>query len=484
MSATASGGTRRVVRNSTALAVAGILERAAGFVVALLIADALGPKGLGIYAAAWAIFGLVVIAGDAGAKDYLVREISREPARTATYTVHLGIVSLVAATVLMLVAQVVIPHLNYSAELQASGAVILFAVLPRIMNVIQEAVFVAHGRVAFQTLTRLVMSSVYVIATAWLLRQGRGVPAVLTALLAVECAVAVIYFVLISRFIARLRLRFDWSLALRLIRGIKWFAASSALAALFARPEILILSLLATERQVGLYSAALRLAELPLLLPEVFMTNTFPLLSQAFKTAEDRFAAWQGASVRLVLAFSLPVAACFLSAADQIIRLPYGEDFGQSAVILRILAGNVVLFSLIAVAWRVLVARDQQRTNVAVQSVMVAVRLGGGALLITSLAAIGAAIASVVTASVHLTMLLGATKRSGAPTRIGRTGWRFAVAAVVTGLTVWVLGHWLPVLLTVPIGLLCYLPTLLLIGAVTPEDRLVLRRLRKSRARP
>lgn len=472
---------RGVLRNSAVLAVAKGLERVTGFAVALLVASTLGVEGLGVYAVAWAIYGVIAIAGDAGTTVYLVREISRDPSRTAAYTVHLSVVALAAAGTLMLIAQLVVPHLGYSPTLETSVSVVLLAILPRILNAVQEAVFIAHGRVAFETLTRLVSSIAYVLLAAWLLAQGHGVPALLRAFVAIEYAVAVVYFVLISRYIVRLRPRFDWRLAVRLLGEMKAFAASSALAALFARPEIIILSLLATERQAGLYSAALRIAELPLVLPEVFMANVFPLLSQTFRTAESRFAAWQATAVRAVLAFSLPLAACSFAAAGGIVTLVFGDEFGPAAPILRILALNLVLFSLISVFWRSLVARDRQGTNVAVQALMVVVRLGAAVALVVPLAAVGAAIASAVSGLMHLILLVVATARSGAPSQILRAAWRYALAAAAAGLCVWLAGRWLPTVFALAAGVVVYLAAALVVGAVTPEDRAQLRRLRESR---
>lgn len=471
---------RGVLRNSAVLAIAKILERASGFVVALLVASELGVDGLGIYAVAWSIYGLIAIAGDAGATVYLVREISRDPSRTASYTVHLSIIALACAGTLMLIAQLVVPHLGYSPTLETSVSVVLLAILPRILNAVQEAVFLAYGRVAFETLTRVVSSTTYVLLVVWLLGQGYGVPALLRTFVAIEYAVAIVYFILISRYIVRLRPQFHWRLAARLVREMKAFAASSALAGLFSRPEIIVLSLLATERQAGLYSAALRIAELPLVLPEVFMANVFPQLSQAFRTAEARFAAWQRTAVRAMLAFSLPLAACCLAAATGIVTLVFGDAFDPAAPILRILALNLVFFSLISVFWRSLVARDRQGTNVAVQAVMVAVRLTTAAGLIVPLAAVGAAIASVASGLLHLILLVVATARSGASSQILRAAWRYALAAAAAGLCVWLAERWLPVAVALATGVAVYVAAALAIGAVTPEDRARLRVLRDS----
>lgn len=481
MSTEGSGAVRSVLRNSGLLGVAKLLERATGFVVALLVAAHLGADGLGTYAAALAIYGLIAIISDAGASNYLVREISREPDRTAAYAVHVSIMGFGIAVVCVLVGQLVVPLLGYSDVLERSVGVILFSLLPRILNSVQEAVFVSHGRLGFQAVTRFVTSMGFVIAATVLLREGYGVPAILGALVVSEYVVAIVYFMLISRFIAKLRPAFDRAFASRIVREIRAFAASSALGALFARPEVVILSLIVSEREVGLYAAAMRLAELPGLLPEVVMTNVFPLLSKSFGVDEERYAAWQEASVRAMLAFSLPIAACFIAGAGDILRLLFGEEFAAAAPVLRLLAVNLVTFALIGIFWRSLMARRRQNTVVAVQSLTSAVRVGGAVLLAGPLGALGAAISFVATGLLHLALLAHWTARSGARASIMRGGWRFALAATASGLIVWVVQTPLPVIAALVVGGIAYVAIALALGAVTPKDRALVRALRASR---
>lgn len=481
MASRAGARARRVLTNSAVLAVSKVLERTSGFVVAVLVANALGPADLGVFATAWAIYGLIAIAAVAGTTDYLVREISRDRTRTAAYTVHLSAVALVFATVLMLLAQLVVRHVGYSADLQASVSVILLAIVPKVLNGIQEGVFVAYGRVVFQTVTRLWSSVTYVAAAAWMLAHGADVPELLLVFVVLEYCVALIYFVIINRWITRLRTSLRWSLATRLVREMKAFTGSSLIAALFSRPEIILLSALATEHEIGIYSAALRIIEIPLTLSEVLMVNVFPLLSESFRTAEERFRFWQTAAVRALLAFSLLFAAWCMAMADDIVRTVYGEELADAASVLRILSINIAFFSLISVFWRSLVARGGQHTNLVLQTFTVAVRLCSGVALIAPFAAVGAALASTGSSAVHLALLLRATARSGAPTRVLRVGWPFAVAAAGSGLAMWGLERWLPTVPSMLLGGALYVPLLFVVGAITPEDRGLWRRVRRAR---
>jgi O-antigen/teichoic acid export membrane protein len=482
MASRAGSRARRVLTNSAVLAVSRVLERTSGFVVGVLVAHHLGAAGLGVFAAAWAIYGLIAIAGTGGTTDFLVREISRDRSRTAPYTVHLSLVALVFSTALTLVAQLVVRAVGYSPDLRNGVSLILLAIVPRVINGIQEGVFVAHGRVVFQTVTRFWSSMAYVALAAWMLAHGAGVTSLLAVFVALEYAVAIVYFLIINRAIVRLRAALSWSLAVRLTRQIKAFAGSSLIAALFARPEVILLSLMATEKQIGIYSAALRIAEIPLTVSEVLMVNVFPVLAESFTTAEGRFRFWQDASVRALTAFSLLFAAGCLAMADDAVRVLYGEDLQASATVLRILSINVAFFSLVSVFWRSLVARERQGLNLALQTFTVGVRLATGVALIAPLAAIGAAISTASSSALHLSLLVRAMGRSGAPVRIVRVVWRFALAAAGSGLVMWGLSQWLPWLASALLGAAAYGPLLLAVGAITPADRVLLRRVR-ARAR-
>jgi O-antigen/teichoic acid export membrane protein len=291
--------------------------------------------------------------------------------------------------------------------------------------------------------------------------------------------VAIVYFFIINLKISRLKPQFSWSLARHIIHDIRAFAASSIVAALFTRPEIVILSLIVTEDKSVSTARRRGLVELPLTLTEAFMVNVFPQLAESFRSAEDRFLKWQSAAVRVILAFTLLFAAGCLAAADEIVRIIYGDGFAEAATVLRIIAINIAFFGLISVFWRSLVARGRQGTNLKLQSFTVVVRIASGVALIAPFAAVGAAISATASSALHLGLLVRATARSGAPPALLRQSWRFVVAAGTAGGVMWALGQWIPAVVGALVGALLYLPLLLLFRAVSAEDRLLLSRLRR-----
>ena len=240
---------RQIVANTAFLAGARVIERITSLVLTFLIARTLGADGLGTYTAALAVYYLVATAGELGVTNLLVREIAKDPSRTNRYLVHLSAMATAMSVVLGGGALVVLSFTG--GDLGAAVAIVMFAVCARILNTIQEAVFVAHHRVAFQTYATFGVGVLNLVAATVLLANGHGVVSLLAAYVVIQYLVTFWYFLLINRYIMRVRWEFELATARALIRELKTFTALSVLGALFARPEIIILSIVAGPEEVG-----------------------------------------------------------------------------------------------------------------------------------------------------------------------------------------------------------------------------------------
>lgn len=472
---------RTVFRNTGILAGARVIERVGNLVIALLISRRFGVAALGTYAIAIAYYQLIATAGEMGSTNLLIREIAKDRSRTNSYLVHAAVLATLLSGVIMALAWTVVPHLGYSQELRLSLMIVVLAIAPGVLNTIQEAVFVAHQRVEFQTLTTLGGTAVTIALSWFLLGRGHGVAALLGAFVAVEYIVTLVYFALIHWRISAIRLDFRLSEARALVREIRVFAGSSLLGAAFARPEIIILSLMAADRQVGYYIAALKLVDLWQFLPQVYMVNVFPLLSRSYHAADGKFREIQDRAITSLLALGLPLCVGLLFAAPLIITTVYGEKFGPSVMILRLLAVNVLFYCLQSVLWRVLAARGEQGRVLRVQVVASLVRIAIGFVLIVRFGAVGAAVAMPAGLALHTAMLAVAVQRNGARLEIIRQVWRFAASAAVMGVAVVALSSWvnLPVMI-VTAGAI-YAVALVALGAAGPGVS-ALRRLSPSAA--
>jgi O-antigen/teichoic acid export membrane protein len=459
-----------ILKNSGFLAGARLIERVANVVLAFFIARKLGAAGLGIYSAALAYYYLVANAGELGVTNLIVREIAKDRAKTNTYLVHLSVLATGAAALVTLPLVVVLLAFGSHHGLTAAVAVVLLAVTPGVVNAIQEGVFVAHQRVELQTYTTLVSSLLTVGASVVLLERGHGAVSLVAAFVVLEYAVTIVYFVLTNLYVERLHWEFRWRTAVSLVHEVKTFTAMSILGAAFARPEVIMLSLVGTPEQVGFYSAALKIIDVWYFIPQTLMVNVFPALSRAYHQSVARAQAIQDTVIKYLLAVVLPLCVGTAVAARPIIRLLYGDDFDSAVLLLRLLSLNLVIYALHSLFWRVLAARGRQALVLRVQVLTSVLRIGTGYGLIVAFGALGAAIAMPANLLLH-TLLLGFyVRRDGTRIRGIRLAWRFAAAAACMGAAAWFAVEHLDLLLVVPAGMGMYLGLALLFGAVSPHD--------------
>jgi len=449
-------GRSGIFRNTAFLGATRIVERAGGILLAVFIARWLGVRDLGIYSAAFAYYALIAPAGELGFVNLLVREIGKDRSTTNRYLVHASVIAAVASTAAIGVFWLVVPRLRLDHDLKASILIISLALLPRTLNLIQEAVFIAHQQVRFQTYVTASGSVVNVCVGLYLLQTGHSLPSLFVLFVVIQYVMTFIYFAIISRKIARIRPEFDRRFATDFLRDVAPFAGTSFLAAFFSRPEIIILSVIGTAEQVGFYSAAFRIVSLWDDVPAIFMANVFPQLSRAFRSAQHEFDELRTKALSYLLAFSLPLSAGIVATAVPLITTIYGSGFEESVTPLRILALGIPLVSLQAVLWRTLSAQDRQGLVFKTHLASVGFRIGGGYLLITYFGTNGAAASVTATLLAHSMLLMIWLHRDGTEVRIRDSLWRFGIAAAAMGGIAWALATSIGLWIAVPVGIVSY----------------------------
>jgi len=130
------------------------------------------------------------------------------------------------------------------------------------------------------------------------------------------------------------------------IIGKSWpLAVTIVLNLLYLKTDTLILSLIKSPGDVGLYGAAYRMIDVLTTLPFMFAGIILPILTLSwFEEKKEYFASVLQKSFDLMAIFSIPIIAGTLVLADPLIVLVAGNDFAGSGPILKIL-----IFALVAI---------------------------------------------------------------------------------------------------------------------------------------
>ena len=465
-----AGEAKRVFVNTGALAGAQLIERIANAILLFLLARTLGADGLGVYAGAIAYYALIAVGGELGATSYLVREVSRQPRRASEFLVHLGIIAAVTCAVVAGVVVAIVPFVGFAPTLASGVTVTMIAVVPGALAVLQEGVFIAYQKAHIRTAVTFLGALFNVGATLAVLAAGYGAVAALIVFAATQYLVTTALFFAINRWLTPIRSRFRLATARRMLRDMKAFIGSSLLAALFSRPEIIILTLVASEAQVGYYAGALKIVDLFAFVPATFAMSLFPVLSRTFAEGRARLQEIQDKAMRFMLTFAFPVAVATFVLGPELVELAYGKGFEPAVTVLRILALGLVLYSLHDLFWRVLSARDQQGVVLRVMAITTVTRLGGGFALAILFAAVGAAASAIGNVALHVALLGQRVRRDGTRLNLLRLSWRPALASAVMGGVAWVALPVLGLFGAIAVAAVLYLPLAVAFGALSTAD--------------
>ena len=160
----------------------------------------------------------------------------------------------------------------------------------------------------------------------------------------------------------------------------------------YFRIDTIMLGILASEREVGLYSVAFNLMEGTFFIPTIVMAAIFPGLSQA-----KHFSAYFRKGVLLLTLSGIAGGSAVFLLAEWIIHLFFAAEFQSSAEILQILAFAIPLVFWGYLMTQSLVALDHNRIYLGITAGGVLLNVLLNFWLIPEHGASGAAVATVIT---------------------------------------------------------------------------------------
>ena len=447
--------TRRLVASNTAVQVAGkAVTLAIGLASIAIITRYLGPEDYGKYTLALTYMQLFAVLADVGLFTIVVREISRDPSQTERLVGNTLTLRLVLAAGAIALAALLSLLLPYDPDVRVA---ILLAGLPLLFGMLNSTfltVLQARLRMGRAVVGDVIGRALALAAVGLVAALDLGFFAVMGTAAAGALATALVTM-LLTRRLVRLRPRREPQVWRRLMVMALPLGVALAVNEIYFRADTLIISLYEPYEQVGLYTLAYRMLELTLVFGTVFLTTTFPLLSQAVAGDEPRARRAIQLSTDLFVALGAPLVAGGLVLAPALVELAAGSDFEDAATPLRILLAAGALAWINGAFGYALIAKDRQLSALWLNLAALAFNVGLNLLLVPRY---GIVVAAVVTVASEVLILVGSyvlMRRYFDFFPAPRTLVPAVLAAAAMAGVLWVLRD-APVLLLVPLGAAVY----------------------------
>ncbi len=199
------------------------------------------------------------------------------------------------------------------------------------------------GTVALADLIRQVVTSIGIITLALL-----GATLNPYFWIAVAGALATLVFTIyVVHGDSPLKPAFDRRTWRKLLSNSVPFALAAAVGAIYFRVVILVVQLLSTPTQVGLFGASFRIVEVLVIVPSLVVSSAFPIFARAAESDSKRFGYALQRMLEACLILGVTIALLLVVGAPVLLRIIAGPQYGAAAGVLRI-HGLALMFSCVA----------------------------------------------------------------------------------------------------------------------------------------
>ena len=386
-----------LLQNSGAMLAASVATRIVGYAITITIARMLGGEQFGRLAFAAVAVGYLGVMVEFGTSNWLVREVARQRVQADGVARATARVRLVVYALGLPLVAVLALTIHKTPDVKLAMGLVAASLLPKTVTGIYIALMQGHERmdlVAGLSVAEVTASLVLCI-TALVIS-----PSIVT-LTAAGLVSAFVELVIARTFCRRagcpVRLTgkaTPWRAA---AAGGAPFLVTAMLGAAYFKADILLLSFLCGDLQVGYYSAASRLIESARFIPWALSFPLYPLLSKGFAEGRPEIHELQARAAGLLLAVGLPIAALSSVFSREIIMLLYGAEFAPAAAALKWLAWAVPLMYVNILFCFSAYAQDRQRQVMWLMSGMFVFNIGFNVWAIPAYGITGAAVSTVLT---------------------------------------------------------------------------------------
>lgn len=389
---------KKVSANALSILSSDVMNRATSFVLYALVARHLGAHEFGQLTLSFTLFYAFQVFAVGGLKTLVIRQIAKDHTQTARYFLNSCLIVTLTSIASVVAVWGFVYLMHYPRSTSMVILLLSFGLLPYTFSAICEAIFQAWEQMRYIAYVNVPVNIAKIAATFLLLSENRGLYTVILVLLACLATIAVAELWIVFRRFPVRGGAVDSTFAWATVRAASTFLGIDGTTAVMASTNIILLSKLAGETEVGLYSSASQLL-VPLLLVYTSLAQSiFPMMCRKIDPGYRSLKRIAEQALELLMVLALPAVAGLYFIGDRVLALLYKNPaFVQAFPALRIMTFVLIFQVFTSVLGQVLVASHREKITLRIVVVDAVVNLLVGWPLITLFGLRGAAIAWFLT---------------------------------------------------------------------------------------
>lgn len=396
---------RTIVKNSGASLLTQVSTPASSFVLVFFIARWLGVSGVGSFSSALSMLYIFEAFTCLGFQYLITREISQDRSKAGKLLVNASFIGFIVTIPFVVVMCLVANLITGNADTIHSAYVLSISLIPFTLSLVCQSVSRGFEKLEHIAIATVAGNALKLLLGLFVLFGGYGLIHLMIVILGSHFLIFIISLYFAFKCISEQEnrnLKIDILFCKWIIQATPVFALIFVFSAIRYNIDVLILTKMMGEREVGFYSAASKLVNIGALGISFYIMAIQPVIFRLFKSSMEKFEMVCSESIRYFFILILPIIAGTTILSDKFVLLIFGAEFLPSAHVLSILIWLVILTGFNQIFANVLVASNYQKVNLLGNIISMIVNICLNLLLIPRYGFIGAGIASVVSALVIL----------------------------------------------------------------------------------
>lgn len=387
---------KNIAKNSGIFLFGNIMNYVLDLVVLVYLSRYLGITGYGIYTFVFTYIFFFGILANLGIQKILIRELATQKKDAGKIVGNAIIIKFILSTIAILLSLLIINILNYPQE---TRILVYFASLTLLFLALEDS-FSAYFLSTLEAKYAIASSiSGKVVSTALVL----GIIYFKMDLLYIVISFiisSIVYLYVSFRFsqkFFKLELKWDTIIIKRLFKSSIPLAITQVLGVIYYRIDVIMLSLMKTFSDVGLYAAAYKITEAMNIIPLAIGQSIFPLMSKYHLTSKESLAELYERSILIVMIIGLPIAIGTTVLSEKIILLIYGQKFLFSATALSILVWAEFMIFFRPTLNNIVIAMNKEKIIPYIAGAMAVLNVIMNLLIIPKYGYLGASVTTFIT---------------------------------------------------------------------------------------
>lgn len=361
---------KSIVYNTSAQLIAKFVSMTLTILATILITRAFGKEGYGQFSLMQTLPALFYILADFGLNTTALKRIGGDDKeRTQKYYQTVLGLRLLLSLVFIVVLNIITLFLPYSSFLKTGILMSSLLILTQALYSSTNLIFQYRQRYDLSSFGYIGGSIVTILLVVTFIKLGLDI-----RLLSFTYVLGgTVTFFVNARLLGKLGYGTSLKLNIDVAKGLLTSSLPLGLMFIFSqinfKADTILLSLLKLPSTVGLnniesvaiYSLPYKIFEVALVLPTFFMNATYPIFVRKFKENREKFNEIFFKTVKYMLALGLTTSATLYLLAPLVVKILGGQEFVQSAGVLKILSMGLFIFFLTQPISYLIVTLDKQK---------------------------------------------------------------------------------------------------------------------------